>query len=209
MLQGAWRNPLRSPYVYNVGNKNFRSKKQMIISALVFLMLTFIYMHTSLYTSIHRSICSQPIESSVPLCYFYKYNRTYPMTRPVETSDSISYRIAIISDLDERSKDSQDNLWHSILKKGYLVWIPLTNALSVSWDDQDIILSSSLAMNGRGMEFSELVTFDGRLLTFDDRTGVIYSVTESKIYPWVILMDGNGKSPKGSSNTLILYRRNF
>jgi len=36
------------------------------------------------------------------------------------------------------------------------------------------------------MELSELVTFDGRLLSEDDQ-----------VYPWVILMDGNGKSHKG------------
>ncbi|XP_051155171.1 soluble calcium-activated nucleotidase 1 isoform X3 [Leptopilina boulardi] len=47
------------------------------------------------------------------------------------------------------------------------------------------------------MEFSELVTFDGRLLTFDDRTGIVYSIDKDQIYPWVILMDGNGKNVKG------------
>lgn len=47
------------------------------------------------------------------------------------------------------------------------------------------------------MELSELVTFDGRLLSFDDRTGMIYFIEGDQVYPWVILMDGNGKSHKG------------
>ncbi|CAL7940855.1 unnamed protein product [Xylocopa violacea] len=59
------------------------------------------------------------------------------------------------------------------------------------------MLTSSLTMKGRGMELSELVTFDGHLLTFDDRTGVIYIIEGEEVYPWVILMDGNGKNTKG------------
>lgn len=47
------------------------------------------------------------------------------------------------------------------------------------------------------MELSELVTFDSRLLSFDDRTGMIYFIEGDQVYPWVILMDGNGKSHKG------------
>ena len=31
------------------------------------------------------------------------------------------------------------------------------------------------------MELSELVVFDGKLLTFDDRTGVVYQVEGDKV----------------------------
>ena len=49
-----------------------------------------------------------------------------------------------------------------------------------------------------GMELSELVAFNGRLYTCDDRTGVIYEITMShKAVPWVVLQDGNGKVSKG------------
>ena len=47
------------------------------------------------------------------------------------------------------------------------------------------------------MELSELSVFNGRLLSLDDRTGVVYSVTEDKVVPWVILADGAGTSVKG------------
>lgn len=44
------------------------------------------------------------------------------------------------------------------------------------------------------MELSELVVFDGRLLTFDDRTGIVYEiVNEQKMVPWVLLVDGDGR----------------
>lgn len=47
------------------------------------------------------------------------------------------------------------------------------------------------------MELSELVIFNGRLLTFDDRTGFIYEILNEKIIPWIFLGDGNGKTSKG------------
>lgn len=51
---------------------------------------------------------------------------------------------------------------------------------------------------GRGMELSEIVTFNGRLLTFDDRTGIVFEIINSNmVAPWVILSDGNPISGKG------------
>lgn len=53
------------------------------------------------------------------------------------------------------------------------------------------------------MELSELVFFNGRLLTCSDRTGVIYqlvhNVTEesAKLVPLFILNDGDGAQPEG------------
>lgn len=110
----------------------------------------------------------------------------------------MTYRIAIVSDLDHDSKlaDKKDT-WHSLMKTGSFYWNPTNNFLSVIWDDRTVTLSSSLSMKGRGMELSELVTFDGRLLSFDDRTGMIYFIESDQAYPWVILMDGNGKNNKG------------
>ena len=37
------------------------------------------------------------------------------------------------------------------------------------------------------MELSELVVFNGHLMTVDDRTGVIYKIENNKVIPWVIL----------------------
>lgn len=46
---------------------------------------------------------------------------------------------------------------------------------------------STLSQGGRGMELSELVTFNGALYTVDDRTGVVYKLDGNKVVPWVIL----------------------
>lgn len=43
------------------------------------------------------------------------------------------------------------------------------------------------------MELSELVVFNGRLLSFDDRTGIIYEILNDRAIPWVLLMDGDGR----------------
>lgn len=87
----------------------------------------------------------------------------------------MSFRIAIVADLDTDSKvENKKNLWKSYLKKGYLSYSPSLNTVVVTWDTQPpLILSSSYALKGRGMELSELVVFDGRLLTFDDRSGMV------------------------------------
>ena len=64
------------------------------------------------------------------------------------------------------------------------------------------MVKSGLNQDGRGMELSELVVFNSRLLTCDDRTGIIYyleskDTEELEPIPWVILGDGNGTIPKG------------
>ncbi|XP_072152348.1 soluble calcium-activated nucleotidase 1 isoform X2 [Bemisia tabaci] len=126
------------------------------------------------------------------------YNRTYPLSAPFIVSHGIKYKIAIISDLDENSK--KGNKWISYLKKGYLTYNPTDKRASVEWDNGDpVVLSSGYSLNGRGMELSELVVFDGRLLSVDDRTGIIYEIdtVHNKVYPRVLLPDGNGKSMKG------------
>lgn len=130
------------------------------------------------------------------------YNATYPLTSPmVLRGGVINYRIAMIADLDTSSKVSKgdgSSTWRSYLKKGYLTYTVARSEIQISWDDgAPIVLESAFALKGRGMELSELVTFNGRLLTFDDRTGLIYEIVNDKPIPWVILLDGDGHSAKG------------
>lgn len=44
-----------------------------------------------------------------------------------------------------------------------------------------LFFQGSLSQGGRGMELSELVVFDGKLLSFDDRTGVIYQIEGDRV----------------------------
>ncbi|XP_057342191.1 soluble calcium-activated nucleotidase 1 isoform X2 [Microplitis mediator] len=106
------------------------------------------------------------------------------------------------------AKNLIHNSWGSFLKKGSLLWQPHNDHISLNWDKDETLLSSTFVMNNRGMELSELVTFNGRLLSFDDRTGIVYSV-EDEAYPWVILMDGNGRSSKGFKSEWATVKNNL
>lgn len=123
-----------------------------------------------------------------------------PITKPVRSDEGLlTYRIGIISDLDENSKHP-DKLftWFSYMKRGKLVLHGgKSGAITVNWDSNDIQFTSSLAQGGRGMELSELTCFDGKMLSIDDRTGVIYQIFDRHVSPWVVMADGDGTEAKG------------
>jgi len=128
----------------------------------------------------------------------FGYNTTYPATKPVWTSKGMQYRIGIVADPDERSKvDNEPNTWRSYLKVGYLTLSHDRDKAYVTWEENVIELNTHLSEGGRGAELSELIVFNGKLLTVDDRSGIIYEIIDSKLVPWVVLPDGNGRTPKG------------
>lgn len=60
------------------------------------------------------------------------------------------------------------------------------------------------------MELSELMVFNGKLYSCDDRTGIVYELTnldgdEVVPVPWVILADGNGTISKGTQSLHVLH----
>ncbi|XP_072030027.1 soluble calcium-activated nucleotidase 1-like [Amphiura filiformis] len=126
------------------------------------------------------------------------YNTTYPMSPVKRTSTGRKYRIGMITDLDTNSKlEDPSHTWVAYMKKGYLTISSSNNIVTVDIDDEEIALQSHLAQGDRAMELSELVCFNGKLYTVDDRTGVVYQVLDDKVLPWVILPDGDGSSTKG------------
>lgn len=126
-----------------------------------------------------------------------QYNDTYPLSPPQRTPGGIRYRIAVIADLDTGSRAQEENTWFSYLKKGYLTLSDSGDRVSVEWDKDHGVLESHLAEKGRGMELSDLIVFNGKLYSVDDRTGVIYQIEGTKAVPWVILSDGDGTVEKG------------
>lgn len=197
---------MHTPHVYRVGNSSLRLQHQFIG---VFLLVIIVPLLIYCYPWIHGSVCSSPhrtiTRSQFNNDFYGVYNSVYPLTPPIKSGLSVYLKIAIISDLDKESKDAtKKNTWYSLLKHGRLFWMPKSNFISVSWDKEETKLTSSLSMGGRGMELSELVTFDGHLLTFDDRTGIVHQLDGDRVYPWLVLMDGNGRDSKGL-HTLCLY----
>ncbi|XP_041077528.1 soluble calcium-activated nucleotidase 1-like [Polyodon spathula] len=126
-----------------------------------------------------------------------RYNDTYPLSPAERTPQGVRYRIGVIADLDTDSRSkAQQHTWFSLLKKGYVVVSESGDTLTLEWDSEDTVLESHLAEKGRGMELSELIVFNGRLYSVDDRTGVVYRIEGSKAVPWVILPDGDGTVSK-------------
>jgi len=184
-----WRKALRSPPSYRIVNNTLRNQKQFISivagTGLIVLLV--------LYSIPKKQLSSESSTSPIG------YNYTYPLSPPLRSGGLHTFRIGIIADLDTNSKSaSEKSTWFSYFKKGYLSYNPNKNSIVVSWDKSSPTkLTTSFSLKDRGMELSELVVFDGRLLTFDDRTGLVFEIIGDTVIPWVLLMDGDGKNSKG------------
>ncbi|XP_062304840.1 soluble calcium-activated nucleotidase 1 [Osmerus eperlanus] len=126
-----------------------------------------------------------------------RYNDTYPLSAPERTAQGTRYRIAVIADLDTDSRSEKKLTWFSYMRRGHLLVSPSGDRVTVEWDQDRVVLESHLAEKGRAMELSELVVFNGKLYTVDDRTGVVYHIDGDNAVPWVILPDGDGSVAKG------------
>lgn len=159
-----WRKALRTPATYRVGN-TVRVQPYFIYLVLLsagFVLLLFYY---NWWTSqVHTVRWSSQIRP---------YNSTYPLTPPFVSGDLVTYRIGIISDLDTNSKSDKPYTYISYFKKGFLSYNKEKEYVTLTWDSEPTVLSSTYSHKGRGMELSELTVYDGRLLTFDDRSGMV------------------------------------
>lgn len=126
-----------------------------------------------------------------------QYNDTYPLSPPERTPQGTRYRIGVIADLDTSSLSDKKMTWFSYMRRGYLLVSESGDKVAVEWDVDRVVLESHLSEKGRGMELSELVVFNGKLYSVDDRTGVVYHIDGEKAVPWVILPDGDGSVAKG------------
>lgn len=108
-------------------------------------------------------------------------------TRKCTTADPCY--IELVADLDTRSLiEGPKPLYHSQMLMGKLTMDDPKNP-KLTWDNnkEPVKIVGRLAEEGRGMELSELVNWQNQMLSFDDRTGIIYEL---------IVTDENGKSPK-------------
>lgn len=113
------------------------------------------------------------------------------------------YLLAIITDEDHASQIELEDgqvAWRSTLRHDRL-YRALDEAGHAHYHLEEISpeqggefqLVSLIAEGGRGAEFSELVMFGKRLLTFDDRTGLVCEIREqNQLIPRQILMTGSG-----------------
>ena len=98
--------------------------------------------------------------------YFHKPSQTCSL----DIGKAVQYRIAAVADRDENSKLDAVT-WASFLKTGTLTY-HADRTVSVKWDKDVVTLKSHISEKGRGVELSELIVFNGKLYTIDDRSGI-------------------------------------
>ncbi|XP_060562090.1 soluble calcium-activated nucleotidase 1-like [Ruditapes philippinarum] len=193
-----WMQAIRTPTPYRVGNAKLHVKPRMlayaaiIFTAVFILFIYFIPSRSSRFSlNCNNDFIGQKFVNNV------MFDSTYPFTSPIKTTLGTQYRIALVTDLDTDSKSTENkNTWKSHLKYGNLTINDNYSKVMINFD-KTVTLTSKVSEGGRGMELSELIVFNGRLYTVDDRTGIVYEIIGSRVVPWVILSDGNGKEPKG------------
>jgi len=207
-----WFRAIRKPPPYRVGSTRLSLKPYFVAMVGGIVILSLLLVTLMIPDNPERAI--KRFANYGLARYFTQpvYNETYPLwsssSGPVLTADGVIHRVALITDLDEASKlDPSKDKWTSYLFLGHLTLSRDHAKASVSFDKEPIALSSTLAQKGRGMELSELVIFDGKLYSCDDRTGMIYHIslsvaastgaTTAKALPWVFLSDGPGDEAKG------------
>lgn len=203
-----WRQSVSKPLTYKMGNSTITFQRPLVAAIVVIVLALCLLVYATFGGGSRKSAGAKKFSGELHDDHFHPeekavrnrpYNSTYPLTQPTITPEGMRYRIGIISDLDEKSAvEGKSNLWASAFKRGYLTYDSLKKKVKLEWDEGDEIqLQSALATGGRGMELSELVIFNGKLYSVDDRTGVVYQIENGKVVPWVILSDGNGGETKG------------
>ncbi|KAG1690575.1 hypothetical protein DVH05_028078 [Phytophthora capsici] len=141
--------------------------------------------------------------------------RHEPTLAPPPKPDS--FGIVIVADLDKKSKDESSKkpnfksfIMHATLKvtPGSSSSTQKRDAYSVTFGEETKF-STSMNEAGRGFELSELTWFNGKLLAFDDRTGIVFrlkhfeGVSRTKplqAIPEHIIMEGDGLNGKGQKH---------
>lgn len=183
-----WMQAIRRPTAYRVGNAKLHLKTRTVAYLMLFGSACLILILNILPQNVSEKKC----DCTAP------YDDTYPLSKPYLSDKGLTYKLAMISDLDTNSKSNKkDNTWLSYLQTGNLTLSDDNSRVTIALDKEPITLTSSLSQGGRGMELSELVVFNGHLYSFDDRTGVVYFIKDKEVYPWILLVDGNGTSQKG------------
>lgn len=121
------------------------------------------------------------------------------------------FSLTAIADLDQksavqRSDGGSPTDFYSILRPGVLRRVLSEGGdthYSLDWGS-GVVVSTRHNEAGRGMELSELVLYDDRLMTFDDRTGIVFEIIKTDegeagvdAVPRFIVTEGAGETDKG------------
>lgn len=150
-----WRNALRSPPTYKIGNRTFRLPNHLVlVMALLLFVLVFFYLISPAAKSSGGGGGAGLYHHHQGTAGRLPYNAVYPLTPAILRHGTQStFRIAIVADLDTNSKSkASSNAWLSYLKMGYVTYNRATDAIDVSWDSgEPATLSSGYALKGERM----------------------------------------------------------
>ncbi|CAJ0951957.1 unnamed protein product, partial [Mesorhabditis belari] len=124
------------------------------------------------------------------------YDETQLITQKDLGNGWTEFGLVVVTDLDTESKDASGKKWHSNGRRGTLKFNEKENKAEIKWETTHFPIASQLASGGRAMELSDLAVFDGKLVTVDDRTGILYHLNKDQVHPWVLLNDGPGNTAK-------------
>uniref|UniRef100_A0A7S2MNH1 Uncharacterized protein n=1 Tax=Zooxanthella nutricula TaxID=1333877 RepID=A0A7S2MNH1_9DINO len=134
------------------------------------------------------------------LYYAETATRTMKTRSELLTYIESEYAFGVVADLDLMSRDPQEFVWRSWLKKGRIIRVNgrmERERFVLAWDEE-LELRSSTATRNRSMELSELVLYNRLLIAFCDYSGIAYKIdpeTGKTFQRWAIA-DGNGNEPK-------------
>lgn len=137
-----------------------------------------------------------------------QYNDTYPLTPPAIIGKDQKFKIVVIADPDKASRN--EDQYYSNLIYGSLILDDYDETAKVTFPTKPENIKSGYSLSGRGMELSDIIVFDGNVLTVDDRTGIVFKVTPThKMVPWQILSDGDGLNEKGFKAEWMTVKDNY
>ncbi|KAJ1366007.1 hypothetical protein KIN20_026517 [Parelaphostrongylus tenuis] len=88
--------------------------------------------------------------------------------------------------------------WRAVTRKANLSINEDGTNVTITWiTGSDKNLTTNLNYKGRAMELSDISEFAGRLLSPDDKTGMLYDIKTGKAVPWLFLNSGPGNTTKG------------
>jgi len=118
------------------------------------------------------------------------------LSRLTRFATADSWNFVAVSDKDISSRAPDKFLWSSTLVNGTLTRDTTTGNFTISWG-APVVLHANAAVENRSMELSALETFQGDLLAFCDRSGLVFEIDTKEEFasPKTILRDV-GKSIK-------------
>lgn len=113
-------------------------------------------------------------------------------------TESKEWHFLAVTDKDHGSRHPHKFSWDALLLPGVLTFDTDTQIFHVAFPHAPLTLSSSSAYGNRSMELSALEFYRGHLMTFCDRSGLVYYVnlSSSQVQLKTMVRTGDGKKPK-------------